>query len=80
MIKRSVYKAFSYDVTTAILVFQKKETAAILIYQTNPPEIELYFCVNTFFCLNEPIWLLHGHVSENALYEVGIKQGPNNAE
>ena len=29
--------AYSHDVTAAILVFQNKETAAILVYQPIPP-------------------------------------------
>lgn len=40
------------------------ETAAMLIYQTDPLEVELFSYVNTFFSIN-----LHGccHVSENEL-------------
>jgi len=30
-------RAFSHDVTAAILVFQNNETAAMLVYQTNRP-------------------------------------------
>ena len=30
------YRAFSHDVTAAILVFQNNETAAMLVYQENP--------------------------------------------
>ena len=44
------YRAFSHDVTPGMLVFQNKETAAILVYQTNPWVIELYFYENNFFC------------------------------
>ena len=33
---RSIYRAFSHDVTAAIFVFQNKETAAMLVYQENP--------------------------------------------
>ena len=29
-------RAFSHDVTAAILVFQNNETAAMLVYQENP--------------------------------------------
>ena len=32
----SVYRAFSHDVTAAILVFQNNETAALLVYQEIP--------------------------------------------
>ena len=42
-------RAFSYDVTAAILVFQNKEMAAILVFQTNPPGMKLYFYANIFF-------------------------------
>ena len=37
------YRALSRDVTAAILVFQNKETAAILVYRTTSLEAELYF-------------------------------------
>ena len=30
------YRAFSHDVTAAILKFQNNETAAVLVYQENP--------------------------------------------
>ena len=49
-------RGFSYDVTTAILVLKNKETAAILVYQTNPPGIGLYFYAKIFLCLSKPIW------------------------
>ena len=51
-------RAFSCDATAAMLVFQNKEMAAMMVYQTNPPGIELYFYANTFFCFSNPIWLL----------------------
>ena len=51
-------RAFSHDVTAAMLVFQNKGMAAMMVYQTNPPGIELYFYVNNFFCFSNPIWLL----------------------
>ena len=44
------YRAFLHDVTAAMLVFQNKEMAAMLVLQTNPLGIELYFYVNSFFC------------------------------
>ena len=50
--------AFLHDVTSAMLVFQNKEMAAMMAYQTNPTGIELYFYANTFFCFRRPIWLL----------------------
>ena len=33
--------AFSHDVTMAMLVFQNKEMAVMMMYQINPPGIEL---------------------------------------
>jgi len=44
------YRAFSHDVTEAILVYQNNETAAMLVYQQNPVGIENFFHVKTFFC------------------------------
>ena len=32
----SFYRAFSHDVTVALLVFRNDEAAAMLVYQTNP--------------------------------------------
>jgi len=46
-----------------MLVFQNNETAAMLVYQTSPVEVELFSHVNTFFCSNKFAWLLA--VSEN---------------
>ena len=37
------YRAFSCNVKAAILVFQNKEKAAILVYQTTLLGVELYF-------------------------------------
>ena len=53
-----IHRAFSHGVTAAMLVFQNKEMAAMMVYQTNPPGIELYFYANTCFCFSNPIWLL----------------------
>ena len=47
------YRAFSHDVTAAILVFQNNETAAMLVYQTSPVGVELFSYVNTSFCSNK---------------------------
>ena len=47
------YRAFSHDVTAAILVFQNNETAAMLVYQENPLEVELFSHVNAFLCSNK---------------------------
>ena len=54
-------RAFSHDVTAAILVFQNNEAAAMLVFQTNeaaamlvfqtkPVGVELFSKVNNFFC------------------------------
>ena len=48
-----VNRAFSHDVTAAILVFQNNRTAAMLVSQTNPVGIELFSYVKTFFCFNK---------------------------
>ena len=45
-----LYRAFSHDVTAAILVFQNNETAAILVFQTNPLGVRLFSNVKFFFC------------------------------
>ena len=37
-----INRAFSHDVTAAILVFQNNETAAILVFQTNPLELSSF--------------------------------------
>ena len=43
------YRVFSRDVTAAMLVSLNNGTAAILVYPTNPPGIELYYHANVFF-------------------------------
>ena len=45
-------------VAAAILVFQNKETAAILVYQAIPPGIKFYFYAKKVFCFSKPIWPL----------------------
>ena len=47
------YRAFSHDITAAILVFQNNETAAILVYQDKPVEVEFFSYANAFFCSNK---------------------------
>ena len=42
-----------HDVTTAILVSQDNETAAMLVSQTNPVGIELFSYAYAFFCSNK---------------------------
>ena len=49
----SLYRVFSHDVTTAILVSQNNETAAMLVSQTNPVGVELFSYANAFFCSNK---------------------------
>ena len=51
--KLKLYRAFSHDVTAAILVFQNNKTAAMLVYQTSPVGVELFSYVNTFFCFSK---------------------------
>ena len=46
-------RAFSHDVTAAILVFQSNETAAMLVYQENPLGVELFSYANAFFYPNK---------------------------
>ena len=36
--------------------FYKNVTAAMLVSQTKPLGIELYFYANSFFCFSKPIW------------------------
>ena len=50
------YRAFSHDVTAAMLVFQ-----------TNPEGVKLFSCVNTFFCFTKLICIDASYVSEKAL-------------
>ena len=67
------YRAFSRDVTVPMLVFQNKETAAILVYQNSPLGHELYLYAKLSFvsinqdgCLSRP-WKrsvgLHGMIN-----------------
>ena len=42
--------AFSSDVTSAMLVSQNKETAAMLVSQTSPLGVETLSYVKAFFC------------------------------
>ena len=48
-----IYRAFSHDVTAAILVFQNNETADMLVYLDNPVGVELFSYANVFFCSNK---------------------------
>ena len=47
------YGAFSHDVTTAILVFQNNEIAALLVFHTNPVGDEPFSYVKNFFYSNK---------------------------
>ena len=51
--KTHIYRAFSHDVTAAILVFQNNKTAVLLVFQTNSLGVELFSYIKTFFCSNE---------------------------
>ena len=51
------YRVFSHDVAAAILVSHNNETAAMLVSQTNPMGVELFFSSSSDA----------GHVSENTL-------------
>ena len=64
-------RALSQDVTGAMLMFQNKEMAATMVYQTNPLEIKLYFYANP--SLVSVIHMAAGHVSENAPYQPCVK-------
>ena len=52
----TAYRVFSHDITAPMLVSQNKEMAAMLVSQTKPLGIELYFYAKTFFCFSKPIW------------------------
>ena len=49
----NLYRVFSHDVTTVILVSQNNETAAMLVSQTNPLGVVLFYYANHFFCSNK---------------------------
>ena len=53
VISRQFNIAFSHDVMSDILVFQNNETAAMLVFQTNPVRIDLFSYINTLFCCNK---------------------------
>ena len=52
-----------------MLVFQNKEMVAMMVYQTNPPGIELHLYANTFFCFSNPIDLFHngGQIKDSSV-------------
>ena len=45
----SHYRAFTYDVMAAIVVFQNKETVVILEYEAIFPGVKLYFYATSSF-------------------------------
>ena len=53
VISRQFNIAFSHEVMLVILVFQKKGTAAMLVFQTNPVGVEFFSYKNTLFCCNK---------------------------
>ena len=50
---KTLYRAISHDVMAAILVSQNYETAAMLVFQTNPSGVEVFSYANTLFCSDE---------------------------
>ena len=52
-IKPNLKRTFLHDVMVTRLVFQNNETAAMLVSQTNPVGVELFFHENAFFCSNK---------------------------
>ena len=44
---------FSHDVTSAMLVLQNNESAAMLVFQTDPVGVEFFSYVNLLFCANK---------------------------
>ena len=55
----SHYKAFSHDVTGAILVFQNNKTAAMLVYQENPLGVELVENTSAHQIVPKILWELN---------------------
>ena len=49
VISRQFNIAFSHDVMSVILVFQKKGTAAMLVLQTNPVGVEFFLIKTLYF-------------------------------
>ena len=47
------YRRSSHGFNAAILVFQNKETVAMLGSQTNPVRVEDFSQANAFFCSNK---------------------------
>ena len=47
------YRAFSHDITEAILLSQNNETVAMLVSQINPVGVEIFSYENAVFCSNK---------------------------
>ena len=48
-----INRAFSHDVTAAILLFQNNEMGAMLVSQTSPVGVELFSYLKNFLCSNK---------------------------
>jgi len=55
---KALNRAFSHDVTAAILMFQNNETAAMLVFQASPVGAEFFSCVNNFVFSHKFVWML----------------------
>ena len=56
--KAGANRLFSHDVTAAILVSRNNETSAMLVSQTSPRGVELFFYANAFFCSKKLAYML----------------------
>ena len=61
-----MYRAFSYDITVAILVFHNNDEAVITVYRANFEGFEIFRMGH--YLLFQRICKAAGHVSESALY------------
>ena len=71
--KNRRYRLFSRDVTAAMLVYLNIGTAAMLVYPSNPPGIELYYRCEHFLLLQ---WKnkVTDHVSDDTLSVYGSEK------
>ena len=58
-------------------MFQNNETAAMLVFQTNPVGVELFSYIKTFVNLFQKICIDAGHVSKNSLYQIALNLVPS---
>ena len=58
-------------------MFQNNETAAMLVFQTNPVGVKLFSYVKTFVNLFQKICIDARHVSKNALYQIALNLAPS---